>query len=39
MEIWVNIWEIVKTLFLAIGGMGAMCFVVSMLGGLLEKFE
>jgi len=39
MEILANIWEIIKTLLLAIIGMGGMCFIVSVLGGLLEKIE
>ncbi len=39
MEILGNIWVIFKTFFLAIAGMDGMCFIVALLGGLLEKFE
>lgn len=39
MEILSNIWVITRTFLLAIGGMGGMCFIVALLGGLLEKFE
>lgn len=39
METFVNVLEILKYLALATAGSALMCLVVSVFGGLLEKFE
>lgn len=39
MEVFANVLSILKYLVLATVGSAAMCFVVSLFGGLLEKLE
>ncbi len=39
MEVFSNVLSIFKYLILATAGSAAMCFVVSLFGGLLEKLE